>query len=236
MSRRIELLYTLQRLDTQITTLKRQYQAVQARLGESPTLLNARQAAKNAQDELSTWRARARDLELELESVRAKQRENEELLYGGRVKSPKELSDLQKEGEYLKRRQAGLEEKVLEAMGRVEELTQRAAIASEELTIVEANWRAENAELAQTYDELRQKLGQLLAKRKSVAAQVSPDDLEEYESLRKARGGIAVTAVQHQECQTCRVQVPAHAIDKARAGKELVYCNGCDRIIYVPGD
>ncbi len=236
MPRRVELLYRLQRLDTQINALKRQYQTVQAKLGENRALLHARQTFKTLQDELSTWRAQMRDCELEIEAVKAKRQETEELLYSGRIKSPKELSDLQKESEYLERRRATLEDKLLEAMSRVEELTTRAAIANEELTVLEANWRAENVELAHTYDELRQELIQLLAKRKSAVARVPPDDLEEYESLSKVRGGVAVTVVHQQECQTCRVQVPAHLIDRAREGNELVYCNGCDRILYVPGD
>ncbi len=236
MPRRIELLYQLQRLDTRITALKRRYKAVQANLGESETLLQARQACKVAQDNLSKWRATLRDYELDVAAVTAKHQENEETLYSGRVKSPRELGDLEKENQYLARRQDALEEQTLAAMSKVEEMTTRAAVANEALTVIEASWRAENVELAQEYDELRQELRQLLAKHKAIAAKVPPDALEEYESLRKVRSGTAVTTIRDQNCQTCHVQVPANLIDKARSGDELVYCNGCDRILYVPGE
>lgn len=236
MSRRIELLYRLQRLDTRITVLKRRYKSIEANLGESEALLQARQAYKTAQDELGRWRTSLRDFELDVAALTAKQQETEETLYSGRVKSPRELSDLQKENQYLKRRKTSLEEQVLEAMGRVEELTTHAAIANEALTVAEATWRTENAGLAQEYDELRQELAQLLAKHKAFAAKIPPDALEEYESLRKVRGGVAVTTIRDQNCQTCHVQVPANLIDKAKASDELVYCNGCDRILYVPSE
>ncbi|MBN1936350.1 MAG: hypothetical protein JW934_16920 [Anaerolineae bacterium] len=236
MSRRVELLYQLQRFDTRISTLNHRYQTVKASLGESETLLQARKACQAAQDELNKWRITLRDCELDVEAVISKQKETEETLYSGRVKSPKELSDLQKENQYLQRRKISVEEKVLEAMVKADELTTHAAIANEELTVVEATWRAENAELVQEYDELRQELAQLLARHKALVAKVPPDTLEEYESLRKVRKGIAVTTIRSQDCQTCHVQVPANLIDKARDTDELIYCNGCDRILYVPSE
>ena len=130
---------------------------------------------------------RPREREFAVTSVTDKQKETQDLLYGGRVTNPKELSDLQKESEYLKRRRASLEEKQIEAMITVEELVKNAAIANEEFVVVEAAWRTENAELVQEYDELKHELAQLIAKRKAFAKQVPAFDLEEYNSLRRTR-------------------------------------------------
>jgi predicted nucleic acid-binding Zn-ribbon protein len=233
MSRRAELLYRLQRFDSAITSRKRRYDYVKAHLGESEALIQTRTALKSAQAELAEWRQVLRDNELGVSSVTAKQKETQDQLYSGRVKNPKELSDLQKEAEYLKRRKASLEEEQLETMMTVEELVTKAALANEEYTVVEVAWRAENAELAQEYDVLRRELAQLVAKRKAFAKKVPALDLDEYNSIRRVRKGVAVTAVSEHICQTCYVQVPVRLVDKARDTQELVYCNGCDRILYV---
>ena len=235
MSRRAELLYQLQRFDTKIATRKRRYDHVKASLGESEVLIRSRVALEAAQTELAQWQKELRGYELEVAGVVAKLKETQDLLYSGRIKNHKELGDLQKESEYLKRRRASLEEKQLEAMIKVEELVKQAAVASEEYVVVEAAWREENAELAQEYDELKHELAELLAKRKIFARQVSDFDREEYDSLRRVRRGVAVTAVRDQTCQACHVQVPTRLIDRARETDELIYCNGCDRILYVAG-
>jgi predicted nucleic acid-binding Zn-ribbon protein len=235
MSKRAESLYRLQRFDTRITVRKRRYDQVKANLGESEALLKARAALKSAQAELGQWQKLLRERELDVTNVIAKQKETLDLLYSGRVRNPKELSDLQKESEYLKRRRASLEETQLEAMIKVEELVKKAAVANEEYVVVEAAWRTENAELVQEHDDLKRELAQLIAKRKNVSKRIPDLDREEYNSLRKVRKGVAVSAVKNDTCQACHVQVPTRLIDKARDTDELIYCNGCDRILYVAG-
>lgn len=234
MSKRVELLYKLQRLDTGITTRKRRYDRVKASLGESKALLDARKALQAAQDELRHWRTLLLDREIDVAAITDKQKETETRLYGGRVKDPKELRDLEKENEYLKRRKASLEEAQLEAMMMVDEKATLAAVANEEYTVVEAAWRTENAELVQEYDALKQELTQLIARRQVFVARVPARDLEEYTSIRKIRKGVAVTMVRDCVCQICHVQIPTRQIDRARDMDEFIYCNGCDRILYVP--
>lgn len=236
MSRRVEILYTLQRIDTRIMSRKHRYDQVKAALGESEALIQARARRETVQAELKQWRIALRDLELEGASITAKQKETEDRLYGGRVRDPKELSDLQKESQYLKRRMAALEESQLTAMMKVEEWTAQAAIANEEYTIVEGAWRSENAQLGQEYGELKQELSELLPRRQAFVKKVPERDMEEYESIRKVRQGIAITVAIDGSCQICHVQVPTNLLDKARDSNELVYCSGCDRILYMPSE
>jgi predicted nucleic acid-binding Zn-ribbon protein len=234
MPRRVELLYRLQRIDTRLTLKRRRYKQVEANLGESEALQQARAKLASAQAELTHWKAALLDRELDVAAVTEKQRENEHLLYSGQVRDPRELTDLQKESAYLKRRKESLEEKQLEALMMVEEVTTKVAIAYEEHTVVESAWRAENSELTQEYDALKRELARLLAKRKAFARRISARDMEEYNAIRKLKRGIAVTAVRNDICQTCHVQVPQRAIDMARGTDGFMYCSGCDRILYVP--
>lgn len=234
MSQRTKVLYALQQIDAQLARAKRRYREVQEHLGESEELQEARAAHKEAQAALSAARGRLHDHELETEGVNQKLRETDERLYSGRVRNPKELSDLQKESEYLKRRRSALEEDVLEEMMAVERLAARDEAAAERHATVETAWRSENADLSAEYDALRQELTTLLGKRKSVARHVSEPDMAEYDALRRLRGGVAVVAVRNDTCQVCHVQVPMRDVERARDGDLFMYCSGCERILYVP--
>jgi len=234
MSKRSKVLYALQQIDTRLAREKRRYREVQEHLGESEELKEARAAHKEADAKLPAARARLRDHELEMEGVAQKLRETEERLYSGRIKNPKELSDLQKEGEYLKRRRSALEEQALEEMMVVERLASQTEAATERYAAVEAAWRSENADLSAEYDALRQELGDLLGKRKALAKHVSETDMAEYDALRRLRGGVAVVRVRDSTCQVCHVQVPMRDVERARDGDAFMYCSGCERILYVP--
>lgn len=234
MPQRARLLYTLQHIDNQLTVKKRRYREVQASLGESEALVRARAALKAANQELVHQRAVLQDRELETASTTAKLEATVERLYSGRVRNPKELTDLQKESEYLKRRKADLEDRQLEEMIALEQKTTRAAMANEEYTVIQAGWRAENAELSQEYDELREELAKLLAQRKAVLKHIAASDLDEYDALRRLRRGVAVVAVKNGMCRACNVQVPTRDLEMAQQTDNFYYCSGCERILYVP--
>jgi predicted nucleic acid-binding Zn-ribbon protein len=234
MPKRARLLYALQTLDRQLARKMRRFREVEASLGESEALRKARAALEAAQEEHDRSRADLRDRELETQRVSDKLRTDSERLYSGRIKNPKELGDLQKETEYLKRRKANLEDRQLEAMIAMEEATTRLAMANEEHVVVEAAWKAENSELSREYDALKQELAQLSSQRKRVASHVTEDDLSEYNALRRLRKGIAVGVVKEGVCQACRVSVPGRDLERAAQTDELQHCFGCDRILYVP--
>jgi predicted nucleic acid-binding Zn-ribbon protein len=230
------MLYMLQRIDSGLTRKKRRYREVQAHLGEDQALRKAQAALKAAQDELSQWRARLHDHELEAAGVVDKIKETEDSMYSGRVTNPKELGDLQHEVEYLKRRQAALEDKELEEMEVVEQLTTKAAVAQEEYVVAESTWRTENAELGAEYETLKRELAKLLGQRKAVVKHISAKDMDEYDALRRLCKGVAIVQVKDGTCQVCHVEVPQRDLEKAKETDETYYCSGCERIIYVADD
>jgi len=234
MPQRAKLLYALQRTDNQLALKKRRYREIENSLGESQALRNARDSLARVREELSRWRGTLLDRELEAKAVAEKLAADTERLYSGRVKSPRELDDLRKETEYLQRRKADLEDKQLEAMMTVERVTTQVAIANEEYVVIEAAWRADNAELSQEYDQLKAEIAHLLAQRRVLSRRVSEDDMAEYMALRRLRNGVAVVAVRNGMCRMCNVQVPQRDLQRAEQTDELFYCSGCERILYVP--
>lgn len=236
MPRRAQLLYKLQNIDGQLAQKKRRYRQVESRLGESESLRRARAELKEAKEHLARCQATLRDLELQVAGVVEKREASAKLLYSGRVKNPRELSDLQKEIEYLERRQSELEDRQLEAMVEVERAINSLGVASEQYVVVEAAWRSENAELGAEYESLKHELARLLARRKNLVRHISEADLAEYNAIRRLRQGVAVVAVRDGACQACHVSVPRRDLERARQTDELFHCSGCDRILYVPDE
>jgi predicted nucleic acid-binding Zn-ribbon protein len=234
MPKRAKTLYTLQRVDIQLARKGRRYKTVEANLGESEALQQTRAKLETATQQHAHWHALSKDRDLEAQSLAEKLRSEGERLYSGRITNPKELGDIQKEIEYLKRRQAGLEDQQLEAMIGLEEATTALAVANEEFVVTEVAWKSENAELHQEYATLKQELAQLLAQRKQVLQALSERDKNEYNSLQRLRKGLAVVAVQEDRCGACNVSIPKRDLERAAQIDEIMHCSGCDRILYVP--
>ena len=236
MPRRTRLLYALQQIDAQLAVKKRRYQQVEANLGESAALSQARVALQEAEDEMKRCRAALLDSELQAQSAAGKLKTDTDRLYSGQVTHPRELGDLEKETEYLKRLKSQLEDRQLEAMMAVERATHRLAVANEAFIVAEAAWTTENAGLSDEYGTLKQDLAQLLAQRQTVAKHIRSDDMAEYDTIRRLRRGIAVVAVRDGMCKACNVEVPQRDLQRAQQTDDLFHCSGCERILYVPQD
>jgi len=236
MLRRTRLLYALQKIDAQLAAKKRRYQQVEASLGESTALSQARAALQQAEDGLKRCKAALLDCELQAQSTAEKLKTDTDHLYSGQVKNPRALGDLEKETQYLKRLKSDLEDRQLEAMMAVERATHQLAVANEAYIVAEAAWKADNAGLSEEYATLKQELAQLVAQRQSVTKHIRPDDMAEYDTIRRLRKGIAVVAVRNGMCKACNVEVPQRDLEKAQQTNDLFHCSGCERILYVPQD
>ncbi len=226
-------LHQLQQVDSARDRLAREIDALQK-------ALNDRQAIAQAEAEVDAARARweaaqkaLRHAEAEAEAVRAKLRRSETALYGGTVKNPKALQDLQREAEALKRLLAQREDAELEAMLAAEEaeaahraLNDRLQTLRHERLQQEARWQGELAQLQQELDALN-------ARRTALVAEVPPDALQTYERLRAQRGGLAVAVVEDQTCTACGAPLTPDLARAARSDEKLAFCRTCKRILYI---
>jgi predicted nucleic acid-binding Zn-ribbon protein len=229
---RSHLLYRLQTIDLEIDDGKRRLEEVEAGLGESEELRQARRALQKAEDELNRWRTTLRDLELEAKSLTTKITSVEKRLYGGRLTNPKELANLQNEVSYLKRRRGELEDRQLEAMVEVEE--HEAEVDGEKTTLaqVKAEWTQTQKQLIEERSELEERLAHLKKERGKLERTTGAEDLALYGELRSQKGGRAVALLKGDVCQACRVTLPTSNVQQARSGDSLSFCSSCQRILY----
>ncbi len=228
-----QALYQLQLLDTELTEQASKLREAEGLRGESVELIAARNGYEGASQELAQWRSRLRDLEFDLHRVMEKIASTEQRLYGGQVTNPKELRSLQQDHEHLKRSQQNLEDEMLLAMTRVDDLEKQVTQATARLKAVEIKWQTEQAQLAQQIAQLQARITAVKKERAMLAKRLDATTLALYDELRRKKGGRAVVLMVDQMCQGCRVTVPTSKAQVVRRGQELITCTNCGRILVV---
>ena len=228
----VRSLYQLQIVDNAREEKSLRLAEVEANLGESREVLQAEEAIGETEKRLDGMMAQLRDLELEIEGIEAKLAKNQERLYSGRVRNPKELSNLQEEASALGRRQAELEEHQLELMIAIEEEEAELAERQARFRQIEATWRAEQASLTVEKEQLQSRLAELEDERAAKRAQLGVADLAMYDDLRNSLGGTGVVQLKGGICQACGVDVPTGVARAVERGGDLNFCPTCDRLLY----
>jgi hypothetical protein len=80
---------------------------------------------------------------------------------------------------------------------------------------------------------LESRLQELTNERAELAAKIDEDLLDRFERLFESKGDAAIVALEHNVCTGCHMKVTTATIMHAKAGKEIVNCEQCGRILYV---
>jgi hypothetical protein len=226
-------LYRLQQLDSQLDRLGNRLQEINAALNDHEHIRLVEAARRQAGQELEAARKTLRKAEDAVKDQRIKIETTEAALYGGKVRNPKELQDLQNEAAALKRYLAVLEDRQLEAM-MVEEDTAKADFEAQvALELAQAKEKARLLDLAEEQSRLLEEVPHLQEERQAAVASISPAEMNLYESLRKTRRGLAVAMVKEKACSACGTTLNAALLDAVRTSGQVNRCDGCGRILYI---
>ncbi len=230
---RVSDLYQLQETDLAIDVATASLTDIEERLSHDEEVVAAREAVAYLEQRLAHLRRQQRDVDLDAEDLRRRVKAAEDKLYGGSVRNPRELEDLQKDIQALTHQLRGREDEVLGLMMQAEETNGELENAKRQLSELEAQWTAQHEELLRQQQAVRSELVTLEQQRVGQLPRVDAPSMSLYSSLRKTRQGRAVARVQQGMCQGCRIALPMTVLQKARPGIELVQCPSCERILFV---
>jgi predicted nucleic acid-binding Zn-ribbon protein len=207
-------------------------------LPEQQQVEMAQSAHREANDRLATVQIALEDLdgqvakfESEIDAVRQREERDRSLLAAGSIDA-RQLTELQHELETLERRQASLEDSLLEVMERREELQSQQA--GELAEIDELQNRL--TEVQRACDESRAEIDQLrhqsLSRRDELVAELEPDLVALYERQR-ARGGAGAGQLQGRRCGACRIEIDKGELARISAAAEddVLRCPECGAIL-----
>ena len=83
---------------------------------------------------------------------------------------------------------------------------------------------------------IRDKIKNLEDKRKSFIGGIDKKTFAKYEQLLKTRQGLAIVPVNNNNCGYCYMRVTHQKINEIKMYKDLVFCENCVRILYIPED
>jgi uncharacterized protein len=225
-------LYRLQQIDSH-------HDRVAARMGEIQKQLSADEALQEAMErehaaKLGLEKARKNLLiaEENVKEQRIKIETSESALYGGRIRNPKELQDLQNEIASLKRFLSVLEDRQLETMIALDEADQNYQAALSKLNNEQQRYNENQKALIGENGNLQSESGNILAERQAAANSLGKEELNLYEGLRKQRNGIAVAKIVNKACSACGSTLNASLLQAASITNQVSRCDTCGRILY----
>ncbi len=229
----IQQLYGLQELDLEISHQNGRIAEIATQLADRSELDDLETQLEAQTAPLQEARQEHRTCELDVEATRTKLTDSESKLYGGSVTNLRELEGLEKEATILRAQLEELDAKLLEMMVRLEESQEKVRSTQETISRVEEGWELEKSQLTAEQGELVKAVVAHEARRTQLTAQLGAEDLKLYEDLRQSKGGVAIAKVERGLCRGCRMALPTHQLQRARAGRETVRCNSCGRILFV---
>ena len=207
-------------------------------LAESQQLETIQATHREANDRLAALQIALDDLneqvgkfEGEIDGVRQREDRDRKLLDSGATDA-KQLTELQHELETLERRQASLEDSLLEIMERREELQGE---QTAELTKID-ELQNDLGEAQRACDEARSELDRLraetLSRRDELVAGLDADLVALYERQR-TRGGAGAGLLQGGRCGACRIEIDRGELARisAAADDEVLRCPECGAIL-----
>jgi uncharacterized protein len=225
-------LYRLQQVDSQIDQIQARQKWIQDTLQNDVSLRAASQVFAAAGSKFNDSSRLLRLSEAEVEKQRTKIEQTEASLYGGSVRNPKELQDLQKDIVSLKKYLETLEERELEAMLKAETDEKELEASKVDLERTQTKVNDQNRDLSLENESLSKDLERLHRERDAVIGNLSSSSVALYDQLRKQRRGLAVTTVNDSACSACGTTLTPAQQQSARSTSQLFNCPSCGRILY----
>ncbi len=201
------------------------------KLGDSEKLISARAKLILIQKKLEELKKQQKEIEWIIEDINTKLRKSNDDLYSGRIKNPKELTNLQQEARTMESQCNKHEEKALEIMSLVETVTGELSAQQIYLQATEAESIIEQTGLSENIGQLKKKITELNHQRQLVMNEIEPQSLEYYYQI-KTQKGLAVAKIEQGMCRGCRISLSSAELQKART-RQLVECSNCHRILCI---
>lgn len=197
--------------------------------------LESQQAASAAA--LESIKQRARQVEVE--------RKNLELDVGTRQQSIARLRTQQYEtrkndefqaiGHEIERYEkeiTAIEDQELELMDQTDKLKTEVAAEEKKAVAAKESILRQLKDLDEKAKTLAAHLEEFKKERGSLADSIDEDLLDRFDRLFASKGDAAVVALEHDVCTGCHMRVTADTSMRVKAGKEIVSCEQCGRILY----
>jgi uncharacterized protein len=169
----------------------------------------------------------------EASSLRAKAAEVEAKMYSGSVSSPRELQAMQADVEQLRRHERTIETRELELMEELEPVDRELDDLEAQRGAIAKDLDAVRAALEQSESAIDSEAAEEQKARDSIAGQLDPGLVTEYERRRARAHGVGVARLVGNTCQGCHLTIPSTEVERIRRAPEgtISFCDNCGCIL-----
>ena len=232
MQEQINIIVTLQEIDTQAGHLESRLNDVSNRIARLDEELNQfEQAITDEESTVSDLKKKYRDYESDAQLNLSRVNKIQAKLRA--VKTNKEYQALLKEIEEVEAKNSEIEDHMLECLDRLDEAETTIKAKKQELTEFSERIKLEKEVIHQEAEQDRQELAKLDSETKEIYNSVATDLLEKYNSVKAQQsGGLAVVPVKNAVCYGCNMNIPPQMYNELQRQDALKFCPHCHRIIY----
>ena len=125
-----------------------------------------------------------------------------------------------------------IEDDELELMVETDKVKADLGVEEKKSASVKESVARQTADLEAKSQTLQSRLEELTKERAEIAGKIDEDLLSRFEGLFKSKGDAVVVALEHEVCTGCHMKVTTQTAHRVKAGKEIVSCENCGRILY----
>lgn len=230
MREQLVVLDTLQRIDLELHKLEQNLNDYPKKISDFESELEtAKERLERLQGESLMLQKNKAGLELEIASNEELVKKAEQKLF--EIKTHKEYEALQKEIADTKRRNAELEDKVLDHMTRLEQVEAGIAAGKEDLAAKEAECGEKISEYKEKLEEIKSLYEPKKEEKEKIASRISPELMPIYKKISKRNGGVIALA-KAEVCTGCNMKIPSQLFNEVLTHTRFIQCPNCQKILY----
>ena len=225
----IDRLKTLNKIDVQLQTIKKDMERLPRELSEKQVL------PKTLKSTIDRAKADITRLKIEADSIELEIKAGEEALkrYAGQMnvlRTSKEFETVKRQMDAQRIWNKENESKALELLEQVDARQKDIEKNGVSLTDAEKVLAEETAKVDKAVAELKAQYDTLATERAGLAKDLPDKELIIYDRIAAGRGQ-AIATVERGNCSACFMKIPAQVHNLALLAKELVCCPSCGRIL-----
>lgn len=227
----IHILVEVQGVEVEILQADRLVNALSDEVAAMDQAVAERKALVSAEKEtLDDLKKSYRELESESKINAGMIVKSNEKLRG--VKTNKEYQSILKEIDEIRKKNSGIEDRMLELLDAIESAEAAGKAKEAELAGFLQSCQEKKESYAVKAQHERQAVEALNEKKTQISAKADPKLISVLDDVKKKVRGLAVVPVQQAICMGCHMNIPAQLFNELQRFDELRFCPHCHRIIY----
>jgi predicted nucleic acid-binding Zn-ribbon protein len=233
LSIQLEKLYTFQELEireAKLNSILNNYPEKKILVELKKTIQKIDDSLDHKLKELSQLKKELYRLELYSQEINNEIKLLDERIYGGEVKTVKELEKLQEKQNALQKKASQVDDTALSVMEKIDEIENYLSSNKKDISKMKAEFDSKRLKTREELDKINNELDSIVSDKEELIKQIASDLLKKYEKVKKLKDP-PMSRVIDGKCSGCRMDVPIMVAQEVNRHERLIYCESCGRIL-----